>query len=103
MGGDGNMLNAAALQAIGYTDNAPVLRYGHPVWDEGTIKGRSPSAVFVPVDILTHDGAHGGRCTVLQAHRRKTPESSGPNLERLSRASESHRSGCSQVGGEIGL
>ena len=50
MGGDGNMLNAAALQAIGYTDNAPVLRAGHPVWDDTTIRGRNSSAVFVPVD-----------------------------------------------------
>ena len=33
----------------------------------------------------------------------RTPESSGPNLERLSRASESQGSGCSQDGGEIGL
>ena len=40
-----------ALAAIGYTENAPVLRTGHQVWDAATspASGKSASAVFVPV------------------------------------------------------
>ena len=37
----------AALSAIGYTDEAPILRAGHPVWDTATNNGRIASVTFV--------------------------------------------------------
>ena len=38
---------SAALSAIGYTEAAPILRCGHPIWDTATNDGRVASSIFV--------------------------------------------------------
>ena len=43
---------AAALAALNYTESAPVLRPGHPVWDSADrdITGSAQGVPFVPID-----------------------------------------------------
>ena len=43
---------AAALAALNYTESAPVLRPGHPVWDSADrdITGNAQGVAFVPTD-----------------------------------------------------
>ena len=43
----GDKMLTAALSAIGYTEPAPILRAGHPVWDTATENGRIASVTFV--------------------------------------------------------
>ena len=46
----------AALEAINYMENAPVLRTagGLPVWDAATSRGRNAITVSVPQDTRHH-------------------------------------------------
>ena len=43
---------AAALAALNYTESAPVLRPGHPVWDSADrdITASAQGVAFVPAD-----------------------------------------------------
>ena len=50
----GDEMLKAAIAAIGYREDAPVLRTGHPVWDAATSNGKNASAIFVPVDTREH-------------------------------------------------
>ena len=42
----------AALMAIGYTEEYPVLRSGHPLWDAANsdFAGIEPGVAFVPLN-----------------------------------------------------
>ena len=47
-----NRMLQAALTAIGYTEEYPVLRPGHPLWDAANsdFAGIEPGVAFVPVN-----------------------------------------------------
>ena len=53
----GDEMLKAALPAIGYTEDAPVLHTGHPIWDAATSNGKNASGVFVPVDTRQHSSS----------------------------------------------